>query len=145
MAAPMKRLEFDVATWAEARVFVQEHHRHHSPPAGMKLAIKALCRGEIVGVAIIGRPVSRVLQQRGYMEVTRTCTTAWGVNRELYRRCAQFGKMCTYTMDGESGRSLMAAGWVAVSYRRGRPSDWSSPSRKRAGVVPAGRTRWEPA
>lgn len=138
----MKPLQFRLASWAEAKAFVIAHHRHHGPPQGYILAIAATHRDKIVGVAIVGRPVSRVMAARGYLEVTRTCTVTWGVNRELYRRAAQFAPIITYTMDGETGQSLVAAGWVKEAHRTGRPSDWNSPARRREGAVPAGRTRW---
>jgi len=139
----MKPITFTVVDWRTASEFIRLHHRHHAPPQGWKLGIGAYHRDRLVGVAVIGRPVSRVLQARGYLEVTRTCTIVWGVNRELYRRCAQFGVICTYTTDGESGKSLTEAGWAPVAHRDGRQSDWNSANRKRT-AKPAGRTRWEP-
>lgn len=52
-------LEIVPMTLREANAFVEQNHRHHGPVAGHKFSI-GLSDGErIVGVAIIGRPVSR--------------------------------------------------------------------------------------
>ena len=54
-------LELTPITLAEAKAFVARHHRHHRPPVGHILSI-AVSEGETVrGVAIIGRPVARGL------------------------------------------------------------------------------------
>ncbi len=141
----MKKIELRSANWAEACQFIAEHHRHHAPPTGWKFGVVAIFRDKIVGIATVGRPSSRVLQARGYLEVTRTCTVIWGVNRELYRWAAQFAPICTYTQGSEHGRSLLAAGWRPTAYRHGRRSDWNTPARVRINVSPADRIRWEPA
>lgn len=140
----MKPLHAITINQKQAFDFIAKHHRHHSPPTGWKFGYALAHNERVVGVAVIGRPVSRVLARRGYLEVTRTCTIVWGVNRELYRWASQFAPICTYTTDGESGESLRHAGWIPVAHRAGRPSDWNSPARRRI-AAPAGRTRWEPA
>ena len=43
---------------AEANEFVRQYHRHHRPVTGHKFSIAAASGGEIVGVAIVERPVS---------------------------------------------------------------------------------------
>ena len=50
-------------TLAEANAFVEQNHRHHGKTAGHKfsVAVADTENGEIVGVAIVGRPVSRHL------------------------------------------------------------------------------------
>lgn len=146
----MRRFTLRRANWHEAVAFIALHHRHHMPPAGWLWGIAADCRGVLVGIATIGRPVSRILAARGYVEVTRTCTTLWGVNRTLYEAIAAWANsarlpVCTYTQEGERGRSLSAAGWQPVAYRKSRPSDWRSPVRMRGRRVAVNRTRWEPA
>ena len=45
----------------EANAFVEQHHRHHGPVVGHKFSIGCTDGDQIVGVAIVGRPVSRYL------------------------------------------------------------------------------------
>lgn len=59
----------------EANAFVAEHHRHHKPVTGHKFSIGCQSMGRLVGVAIVGRPVSRYLDDGLTLEVTRLCTT----------------------------------------------------------------------
>jgi hypothetical protein len=138
-------------TFRQACAFIQAHHRHHRPPRGMKFAVGVVADGTLVGVATVGRPVARQLDDGHTVEVTRTCTTgvpntnsmlygaAWRVARAMgYRR------MITYTQQGESGASLRAAGLQPAATLRPRPG-WDSRGRARVshGVDGVGRTRWE--
>lgn len=43
----------------DANEYVRKHHRHHKPVAGHKFSIGCEADGELVGVIIAGRPVSR--------------------------------------------------------------------------------------
>lgn len=101
-----------------ANAFVEQNHRHHGGTVGHKFSL-AVSNGEkIVGVAIVGRPVSRYLDNGLTAEVTRLCTdgtknacsmlysAAWRAARAMgYRR------IVTYILASESGASLRAAGW----------------------------------
>lgn len=60
---------------AEANAFVAAYHRHHKPTVGHKFSIGCLENGRLVGVAIVGRPVSRYLDDGETLEVNRLCTT----------------------------------------------------------------------
>jgi len=75
--------------------------------------------GEIVGVAIVGRPVARGSDNGLTAEVTRLCTN--GVKNGcsmLYGACARiakemgYKKIQTYILDNEPGISLKASGWI---------------------------------
>lgn len=58
----MKNLSLVPIALKTANSFVAEHHRHHKPVVGHKFAIGAQdTNGKIVGVVIVGRPVSRYL------------------------------------------------------------------------------------
>jgi hypothetical protein len=129
-------IEFD-----EAKAFVAQHHRHHKPPQGHKFSIAAEHGGKIVGVAIIGRPVSRNRQNGETLEVTRLATdgtenacsflyaTAWRITKEMgYRR------LITYILKTEPGTSLRAAGWKIIGETKGR--SWNCPSRPRVDKSP---------
>lgn len=48
-------------TLAQANEFVEKHHRHHQRVQGYKFSIGCESCGELVGVVIAGRPVSRYL------------------------------------------------------------------------------------
>lgn len=137
--------------FAEANAFVAEHHRHHGRAVGHKFSIGvALDDGSrIVGVAIVGRPVARRLDDGMTLEVTRVATdgtpnacsalysAAWRAARAMGYR-----KMITYTLDTEPGASLRGAGWRVVGETPGR--SWSCPSRPRVDKHPLQRKlRWE--
>ena len=55
----------------DANEYVRKYHRHHKPVAGHKFSIGCEADGELVGVIIAGRPVSRYLDDGFTLEVTR--------------------------------------------------------------------------
>lgn len=59
---------------ADANRFVAEHHRHHKPVRGHKFSLGCMANGRLAGVAIVGRPVSRYLDDGLTLEVNRLCT-----------------------------------------------------------------------
>lgn len=135
-------------TISAAIEFVREHHRHHKPPVSGLFAVACSDGQKIVGVAIIGRPVARMLQDGHTAEVTRLATdgtynacsilyaAAWRAARALgYRR------LFTYTLDTENGASLKASGWRCLGFAGG--GSWNCPSRPRKDVNPTQRkTKW---
>lgn len=138
-------------TFREACAFIRTHHRHHRPPRGMKFAIGVTDGDALVGVATVGRPVARHLDDGRTAEVTRTCTVGKrNANSMLYAaawraaRAMGYQRLITYTHAGESGASLRAAGFVATRTLRPRRG-WHTPSRPRTthGVDSTQRTRWE--
>jgi hypothetical protein len=136
---------------SDASEYVAQHHRHHAPPVGGLFAVAAALGGGIVGVAIVGRPVARSLQDGFTAEVTRVATdgtknacsalygAAWRAARSLgYRR------LVTYTLAEEPGTSLRAAGWKEVGRVKGR--SWHCESRPRVDRHPLqDKIRWEVA
>jgi hypothetical protein len=152
---PPFTLELVPITLAEANAFVLRHHRHHQAVLGAKFCLavaqmRANDTGGIVGVAIVGRPVSRHLDDGWTLEVNRSCTVdtknvnsmlygaAWRVTRGLgYRR------LITYTLLSESGASLRGAGWRVIAQRAAR--SWAADSRERPRVdqsAPQQRLLW---
>jgi hypothetical protein len=143
------RVDFDTA-----RAFVAQHHRHHTPPVGHLFSLGAYRAGELVGVAIVGRPVSRHRDDGSTAEITRLCARsdlppaigrdgkahASSVCSFLLARCARaamamgFRRIGTYTLARESGDSLRVAGWTKVAEVKGR--SWDTPSRPRADKHP---------
>lgn len=67
-------LEVCPVSLKEANAFVEQHHRHHKPVVGHKFSIACTDGENIVGVAIVGRPVARYLDDGWTLEVNRLCT-----------------------------------------------------------------------
>ena len=112
-------LELTPVSLKEANAFVALHHRHHRPVTGHKFSIGCLLNGELVGVAIVGRPVSRYLDDGFTLEVNRLCTTgAKNACSFLYGAAARaaaamgYKRIITYTLESENGASLRASGWI---------------------------------
>jgi hypothetical protein len=138
-------------TQREAMAFVEQYHRHHKPPRGSVFQLAASDGEKIVGVVLVGRPVSRRLQDGWTLEVNRSCTdgtrnacsllygAAWRAARALgYRR------LITYTLPDEGGASLRGAGWRTVGERGG--GSWNVPSRPRVDQHPTQvKLLWEAA
>jgi len=125
---------------AEARRFVGENHRHNLPPRGWKFGVGVESDGELVGVAIAGRPVARNLDDGITVEVVRTCTLGTrNANSKLYgavcRAAAALGyrRVVTYTLVSEGGSSLRASGFVEEA-QLPASSGWDRPSRRRVEV-----------
>lgn len=119
-----------------ANEFVARHHRHHSEVVGHKFSIGAAVGQDLVGVVIVGRPVSRRRDDGLTLEVTRLCTIgAPNACSFLYGRAAKaafslgFKRIGTYIRSDEPGSSLKAAGWRQIAETPGR--SWSVPSRPR--------------
>ena len=123
-------------TLAEANQFVAQHHRQHQPVVGHKFSIAVSKDNDVVGVCIVGRPVSRHLDNGWTLEVTRCCTNgvknapsmlygaAWRAAKAL-----GYTRLLTYVLDSEAGTSLKAAGWKVIGVRGG--GNWNCKSRPR--------------
>ena len=103
----------------DANEYVRQHHRHHKPVAGHKFSIGCEADGELVGVIIAGRPVSRYLDDGFTLEVTRLCTNGEkNACSFLYGAAARaaaamgYKRIITYTLESENGASLRASGWI---------------------------------
>lgn len=142
-------IELVPITIGDAKEFVRQHHRHHPPPVSGLFAVACGVASEIVGVAIVGRPVARGLQDGYTAEVIRVATTGernacsllYGAS---WRACKALGhrKLVTYTLASESGASLRGAGWRTVGEVTGR--SWSCASRPRVDKHPTqDKIRWE--
>lgn len=106
---------------ADANAFISEHHRHHKPVVGHRFSIGAKKDGVLVGVAIVGRPVARLVDKSTTLEVTRLCTNGTkNACSFLYAAAARIGRelgyqwIQTYILDSEPGTTLEAAGWEYV-------------------------------
>ncbi len=126
----------------DANAFVNEHHRHHKAVIGHKFSIGCEQDGRLVGVAIMGRPVSRYLDDGLTLEVNRLCTTGEkNACSMLYAAAARaaramgYRKIVTYTLDTEPGTSLRAAGWTCAGPAGGKR--WTGKRRPPADLYPA--------
>lgn len=132
----------------DANAFVAEHHRHHKPTVGHVVSIGVRRDGVVIGVAIIGRPVARNLDNGETLEVLRLCVSdgcpnvcSWLLTRAKRLIQALGCKPITYTLEREGGASLRAAGWTPELFSAG--GEWSRPSRERQAVSESGRKiRW---
>lgn len=138
-----------------AREFVAEVHRHHDAPQGGKFALAAWHANlsapleQLVGVAIIGRPVSRVLDDGLTAEVIRVatdgtrnaCSFLYGASKRAAQAMG-YRKVITYTLVEESGASLRAVGWNRIGVAGG--GSWNVKSRPRIQKAPMQqKIRWE--
>jgi len=121
---------------SEANQFVGRFHRHHRPVVGHKFSIGAVLDGQVVGVVIVGRPVSRFRDDGETLEVTRLCTDGTrNACSFLYGAAARatfalgYHRLGTYTLPSEGGASLRASGWRLIGTRGG--GSWNVPSRPR--------------
>jgi hypothetical protein len=121
----------------EARRFIREHHRHHGVPVGW-LWLHGVHDGEgvLAGVAVVGRPVARELDDGLTMEVTRLatigavngCSILYGAARRA-ALAKGYRRGLTYILSRETGASLRAAGWHFLWHVEGR--SWDAPGRPR--------------
>jgi hypothetical protein len=129
-------MELTPVTFSEAQEYIKIYHRHNKPPVGHKFSIGLHDKGNLVGVIIVGRPVSRMLDDGVTLEVNRCCTNgikngcsmlygaAWRVAKNLgYKR------IVTYTLEFESGSSLRGAGWINDHTLKG--AAWGRKNRER--------------
>lgn len=140
----------------EAAEYVRNFHRHNKPPTGGLFAVGVSDGYQLVGVAIVSRPVSRQLDNGETVEVVRCCVhddAPKGSCSFLYARCWQAAKALgwkrcvTYTLQSESGASMRGAGWKIVAELQGSTGKaWQT----RAGrdwqeVTGQSKFRWEAA
>lgn len=132
-----------------ARRFVAETHRHHDAPQGGKFALSAWHDAQLVGVAIVGRPVSRALDNGLTAEVIRVatdgtrnaCSFLYGASKRAAQAMG-YQKVLTYTLEDEGGASLRAVGWNRIGATGG--GTWNRMSRERVDHHPIQtKIRWE--
>ena len=127
-----------------ANEFVTTHHRHNKKTAGHKFSIGAMLDGELIGVAICGRPVARALDNGTTLEVLRVCIKDPAPRNAcsyLYARCQKIWtamggeKIITYTLETEPGSSLKAVNWLvaATTKKRAAKNLWNTRRPEHAG------------
>lgn len=133
-----------------ANDFVNKLHRHHMATVGDKYRIAAVdINGKVVGVAQVGRPVARMLDDGETVEIIRCCTDGTkNACSFLYGRAAKIAKLLgykriiTYTLDSEIGSSLIASGFKFDGMTDG--GKWDCKSRPRKTNAPTcKKKRWK--
>jgi hypothetical protein len=138
---------------ADANAFVAQVHRHHKPVQGHRFSLGATVDGKLVGVAVVGRPVARLVNSRAVVEVSRLATDGTkNACSFLYAAAARaaralgYKKIQTYILATEPGTSLKAAGWVVAAYVKGEA--WTrrgafAGQERRTDQPNGDKTRWE--
>ncbi len=126
MRAGMPRLRVVPCTLKKANDFIEVYHRHsvRTSRDGGKFAIAVSYGIYIIGVAVVGNPLSATLMDGSTAEVLRACVlpdAPKNCNSLLYGACRRIwfemggAKIITYTLIEESGHSLKAAGWTMAA------------------------------
>lgn len=141
-------------TLKAAQSFVTDHHRHNRAPRGARYSVAALWAGEVVGVVMVGRPVSRMLDDGSTVEVLRCCVRdgaprntpsfLYGAARRVWQAWGG-RRVLTYTLETGPGDSLRGAGFLAVARTKSEPKGWGRKSRTRKddAIYAARKTRWQ--
>lgn len=149
----LKALEYQIKpiSLRDANVFVEREHRHHKKVQGHKFSLSLQVDGEIVGVIIGGRPVSRHQDDGLTLEVTRCCVRDHyknGVTKLLYSSLVRvasamgYERVITYTLEEEDGSSMLASNFQMKGKSSG--GSWNSSSRTRIDKHPVGKKSiWE--
>jgi len=111
------------------------------PVVGHKFSLGCMKQNDIVGVVIVGRPISRIRDNGWTLEVTRLATDGTkNVCSFLYGAAARsafalgYRRIGTYILASEPGTTLKAAGWRQIGEVVGR--SWNAPSRPRVDKHP---------
>lgn len=127
----------------EANDFVERWHRHSARTSndGGKFAIGLEDDGQLVGVAIVGRPIARLLQVPGAAELLRLCTSPKapkGSGSKLYSRAKRIWQLMggtqllTYTLDRESRATMHGAGLKDSDAVPVKGEQWDRAKRRRS-------------
>ena len=154
-----ERLAIVPITLREANDFVENFHRHNGRTSrdGGKFAIGLEYAEVVVGVSIVGNPLSATLMDGFTAEVLRVCVienapkgscsklyaACWRVWREMGGR-----KLITYTLQTESGASLRGAGWTIAAKTKPVKEGWNKNDHLNARrtwtpVMGQSKLRWE--
>lgn len=138
-------------TIKQANAFVKRLHRHNKPVTGARLVIGAADeKGTLRGVALIGRPVARHLDDGLTLEINRVCTdgyqnagsflmaAAWNAAKAI-----GYQRIFTYTLPEEGGASLKALGWKCELREIGHQWNCESRPRNEDSIYLLDKYRWE--
>jgi hypothetical protein len=136
---------------SEANELVKKWHRHHKPVIGHRFSIGVLDSktGIVVGAAIIGRPVARLVNWHTTVEVVRlvtdgtknACSILYAAAARIAREIG-YEKIQTYILDSEPGISLIAADWICEIEKTGGGEGWHSRDGRRYDQPNCTKQRW---
>jgi len=121
----------------QAKAYVDSFHRHHGSSVQARFSIAAVDEtAKVRGVAMVGRPIARLLDDGWTLEVNRlatdgcenACSALYGASRRIAKEMG-YRKLITYIREDEPGTSLRAAGWRFEEVIRAR--SWNMPGRAR--------------
>jgi hypothetical protein len=144
-----RKLDVVPVTITEAKALIAQLHRHHKPPVSGLFAVACSDGDAVRGVAVVGRPSARMLDDGWTAEVTRVATDGTkNACSILYGACWRaaralgWKKLVTYTLPEEGGASLRASNWRCVGEAGG--GSWSRSARPRVDMHPTQtKLRWE--
>jgi len=136
-------------TLKAANAFVATYHRHHKPTVGHKFSIGLSLNDDLIGVAIMGRPVARGSDNGFTIEVARLCTNgAKNACSMLYQAAARsskelgYKKIQTYILQSELGTSLKASGWKMEAVTAGGQWKHTDGKKRRTDQPTMPKQRW---
>ena len=120
-------LEIRPITLRTASAYINANHRHHRATVGCKFAIGCFDKETMVGCAVCGRPVSRILDDGLTLEINRVCTDGTrNACSMLYGAACRvakamgYRKAITYILQSENGASLRASNFVCEGLAGGK-------------------------
>lgn len=137
---------------ADANEYVRKLHRHNKPTLGAIFCV-GVADDVVRGVAIVGRPVARRLDDGATVEILRVatdgarnaCSMLYGACRRAARELG-YGRVITYTLPEEGGASLKAAGYRFDGDAGGSAAMWHNRDGRNAEPVGddliGGKWRW---
>lgn len=141
-------LQIRPITFKQASEYINKYHRHHRSTAGCKFCLSVFEGDRICGVAVAGRPVSRILDDGTTLEINRVCTDGTrNACSKLYGACVRvakemgYKKVITYILQSEDGASVKAANFKcegtagAEQWRGSRNSGKNLPKEKKQRFV----------
>lgn len=145
-----KKRDIRLIDLKSANNYVEKYHRHNLPTQGYIFAIGLFENDIVIGVAICGRPVARLLDDGKTIEILRVCTRgARNANSQLYSYAKKlsikkgFKRVITYTLYSESGASLRAISAQPTKVSNGNRQWTNRPNRRFQEVVSQPKIRWE--
>lgn len=158
MTTPADKLRVVPCSLRKANDFVEVYHRHsiRTSRDGGKFALAAALGTSVVGVAIVGNPLSATLMDGFSAEVLRVCVlpdAPRNCNSLIYGACRRVWfemggvLILTYTLTEESGASLRGAGWELAAEVKGHDTKtWGKKDhlrRTEQAILAKGKRRWE--
>ena len=137
-------------TLKQANALVGQIHRHHKPARGHRFSLALYSdEGNLIAVAICGRPVSRGCDPYGTLEILR-CASVGTPNAisKLYgavcraAKAMGFHTVQTYTLPEEGGASLRASAFVFDGETDGRQWKHTDNKPRRTDQPNVNKWRW---